>query len=181
MRLINIIIVSICSFTSIYAQTYQLDKKQSLFSWTGYAEVGGFSQEGSIHAKNGVVFLDSDTIQSATIVMDMSTIKSTTNGVDKHLKNKDFFFVKKHPEASLQLISFKDEIVQANLTIRGVTKMIEFPITICIEEDTVKAKGELTIDRTLYEIKYNSSSFFKSLGDQAIKNEFDLSFNLVFN
>lgn len=180
MRLINIIFVIVLSYTSICAQTFQLDKEQSSFNWIGYAEVGGFSQKGTVDIEKGQLQLEEDRIQSATIVMDMSTIKSQTKGVDKHLKNKDFFFVKKYPEASIELISVNNNMIKAHLMIRGVSKIIEFPSTISIEENEIKVNGTLTIDRTQYAIKYNSSSFFKSLGDQAIKNEFDLIYSLVF-
>ena len=36
------------------------------------------------------------------------------------------------------------------------------------------AKAKLTIDRTLYNIKYGSASFFDNLKDRAISNEFDI-------
>jgi len=47
-------------------------------------------------------------------------------------------------------------------------------------EEGLRAKGKMTIDRTLYNIKYNSSSYFQDLGNYAIKNEFELKFELIF-
>jgi hypothetical protein len=45
----------------------------------------------------------------------------------------------------------------------------------------LRAVGKIVIDRTLWEIRYNSSSFFKDIGDKAIDNmiEFDLDIHLV--
>jgi hypothetical protein len=38
----------------------------------------------------------------------------------------------------------------------------------------------LKVDRTKYDIKYRSSSFFDGLKDKAIYDEFDLNVNLKF-
>lgn len=42
------------------------------------------------------------------------------------------------------------------------------------------ATTTLKIDRTKYGIKYGSGSFFDSLGDKAISDEFELTVNLQF-
>ena len=177
---------------SVNAQTYHLDTKKSAISWTGYGEIGGFSQEGTIKAKSGSLTMSmiapSDsavaphqTIAAANIIIDMNTMKSENKRVADHLKNEDFFYVKQYPTATLNLrCMVGDSLLQADLTIRGVTHAIDIPITLTITNQTVKAQGAVRIDRTLHGIKYNSSSFFKSLGNQAIKNEFDLSFDLLF-
>ena len=43
-----------------------------------------------------------------------------------------------------------------------------------------KATVALVVDRTKYDIKYNSGSFFDSLGDKAIYDNFDLAVELSF-
>ena len=40
------------------------------------------------------------------------------------------------------------------------------------------SSGELIIDRTKWDIKYGSSSFFDNLGDRVIYNDFILNFSL---
>ena len=42
------------------------------------------------------------------------------------------------------------------------------------------AIADLKIDRTKYDIKYGSASFFDDLKDRAIYDEFDLNVNLSF-
>jgi hypothetical protein len=42
------------------------------------------------------------------------------------------------------------------------------------------ATTALKIDRTKFGIKYGSGSFFDSLGDRAIADEFELNVNLQF-
>jgi hypothetical protein len=43
----------------------------------------------------------------------------------------------------------------------------------------VAATGKITIDRSKYDVRYGSTSFFEGLGDKAIYNDFDLEFSLV--
>lgn len=175
-----IILISLLLGTTISAQKYQLDTKNTTFNWTGYGEVGGFSQTGSIKAKSGSLLMKKDTITAAVITIDMKSMKSDNKRVANHLKDTDFFDVKKHPTAILDLRCIEDNVAKANLTIRGITHAIDIPIAILVKEDELRASGKAIIDRTLYGIKYNSSAFFKSLGNQAIKHEFDLTFEVTF-
>ena len=43
-----------------------------------------------------------------------------------------------------------------------------------------KATATLKVDRTNYDIKYGSGSFFDNLGNKAIYDEFDLVVDLEF-
>lgn len=65
-----------------------------------------------------------------------------------------------------------------SLTIKGVTKPISLSLQISNAGDITVLKSEISINRTVFGIKYNSKSFFGNLGDQAIKNNFDLAFEM---
>jgi hypothetical protein len=49
-----------------------------------------------------------------------------------------------------------------------------------IKDNMVTLKGKLIVDRTKFDIKYGSGSFFDNLGDKAIDNDFTLDLNLQF-
>ncbi len=66
--------------------------------------------------------------------------------------------------------------VTADLTIKDITNPITFDIV--VNKNVATAK--LTIDRTKYDIKYGSKSFFDGIGDKAIYDEFELNVNLKF-
>lgn len=66
--------------------------------------------------------------------------------------------------------------VTAELTIKGITN----PITFDMHVENNEAMAKLSIDRTKYDIRYRSNSFFDNLGDIAINNEFDLDIKLKF-
>ena len=46
--------------------------------------------------------------------------------------------------------------------------------------DSFHVSGTIVIDRTQFDIKYGSGSFFDNLGDRTINNDFELKFDLMF-
>jgi polyisoprenoid-binding protein YceI len=118
----------------------------------------------------------------------MTTINTTDlkagegkENLDGHLKADDFFGVEKHKTAKLVFTNISGKgkglyTVTADLTIKGITKPITFDIT--VKGNT--ASTTLKVDRTKYDIKYGSGSFFSDLGDKTINDEFELKVNLAW-
>jgi len=101
-----------------------------------------------------------------------------------HLNSADFFDVKNHSASTLEINSVKNiegnkYIVNGNLTIKGISKPIEFPATIEVKDGKLAAFAEVKIDRTLYDIKYGSGKFFEGLGDKMIDDEFIVKFKIA--
>ncbi len=69
--------------------------------------------------------------------------------------------------------------VTGDLTIKGVTRPVNFTTAVNQTGNVVTAKSDIKIDRSLYDIKYGSGKFFENLGDKTIYDEFDLSVTLV--
>jgi polyisoprenoid-binding protein YceI len=65
--------------------------------------------------------------------------------------------------------------VTGDLTIKGITK----PVTLVVSMFENKATATLKVDRTKFDIKYGSGSFFDNLGDKAIYDDFDLVVDLA--
>ena len=120
-------------------------------------------------------------------VVDMTSIVVTDleagKGKEKlegHLKSADFFGVESNPTSKLVFTSVKpmndnSYTVTGDLTIKGITK----PVTLVVSMFENKASATLKIDRTKYDIKYGSGSFFDNLGDKAIYDDFDLVVDLA--
>lgn len=163
------------------AQTYNLDLSTAQATWTGYGEVGGFVQTGTIGLEKGILSLDSSQIQDALIIFSTKRISHENKDLEKHLKAKDFFFVRKYPRISFELIEIKGNIATGKLEIRGIRHEEKISLQVEQKNSMIVVIGKATIDRTKYDIKYNSSSFFQDLGNYAIRNEFDIDFELNFN
>ncbi|GGK65377.1 YceI family protein [Rufibacter glacialis] len=169
---------------------YKVVKDQSKVNWRGTKVTG--EHAGAINIADGKLTSDGKNILGGTFTIDMSSITVTditdpkANGdLVGHLKSDDFFGTAKYPTSTLVLTKVTPTktkgqyLVNGDLTIKGIKKPISFPATITHAGNQIKAKALVKVDRTKYDIKYGSGSFFDNLGDKAINNEFDLNINLV--
>ncbi|MCO6499984.1 MAG: YceI family protein [Vicingus serpentipes] len=164
-----------------------INTEKSSVEWIGKKVAG--AHNGTIKIKEGKLHLHDGNLERGTVVMDMTSIvcldlEGEWKGkLEKHLKNEDFFDVANHKTAILSIISVKLQegnkyTVAGNLTIKGITKPIEFPATIEVRDGKLGAYAEVKVDRTLYDIKYGSGKFFEGLGDKAIEDEFTIKFKV---
>lgn len=66
--------------------------------------------------------------------------------------------------------------VAADLTIKEITNRITFSTHLTAKQNSFLATANIKIDRTKWDIKYGSGSFFENLGDRMILDdiEFDI-------
>ncbi|MBK6700661.1 MAG: YceI family protein [Saprospiraceae bacterium] len=163
-----------------------VDAAKSTVKWTG-TKISG-THTGMIKIKSGELVMDQNNLTGGMIEIDMTTITNTdmqgeySDKLVGHLKADDFFGVDKFPTASLKITSVTPKsngnfTVKGDLTIKGISNPIEFDAM--VDATKKKATSKIAIDRTKYNIKYGSSSFFDNLGDKAISNNFDLDIELA--
>lgn len=186
----NLAIVALVTiFTSSYT-TIDGDKKtvktdKSKVVWKGYKVTG--SHEGTISITSGSLMMDNDKLTGGEFEIDMTSIVVTDlegeykGKLEGHLKSDDFFGVEKHPTAKLVFkevtASGKNAYnVTGDLTIKGKTN----PVSLTISIYGSKATASLKVDRTKFDVRYGSTSFFDGLKDKAIYDEFDLVADLEF-
>ena len=183
--LASTVIVSLLSFTNVDAQENKVEVKDSNIEWEGEKVTG--SHEGTIELKDGYFTMENGEFKGGEFVMDMTSITVTDlEGEDKgklegHLKSDDFFGVNNHPTAKLVITSVAKKSngtygVVADLTIKEKTNSITFDL----DMDDNSASTELTIDRSKYDVRYGSGSFFDNLGDKTIYDNFELDVELKF-
>ncbi|MCB2377745.1 YceI family protein [Hymenobacter sp. BT635] len=176
------------------ATVYKVQPQLSTLGWVGKKVTG--QHNGTIQFKSGDVAVNGNKITGGTFVVDMNSLKVTditdadTNGkLVGHLRADDFFGVEKNPTATFKITKItpikgaaanaNNSTVTGNLTIKGITKPVTFPAILDVKNGVASAVGTATIDRTQFDIKYGSKSFFESIGDKAIDNDFTLSFNVI--
>lgn len=170
------------------AETLQLDTSKSEIHWVGKKVTG--KHNGVIKLKQGVVSVTDGMIEGGDFSIDMATItvediqdEKRNQKLTNHLKSDDFFSVEQFPEGKFVITSITekpDDIVEVtgNLTLKGITHPITFPATLTHSEESVAAKGKITIDRTKWNIRYGSGKFFKGLGDKLIDDDIELKLSL---
>ncbi|HAY71969.1 MAG TPA: YceI family protein [Saprospirales bacterium] len=179
----SVLVLLMVGFTMFaYAQNKPINVKSSTIEWKGSKVIAG-SHVGSLQFKSGSVVLDSKgNLKGGSFEVDMTTVmvKDLEAGKGKeklegHLKSDDFFSVEKFPVAKLKITKIKSlkngkYEATADLTIKGITKSITFPVSFTGK----KGEAKVTVDRTQFDIRYGSDSFFDNLGDKAISNNFEL-------
>jgi polyisoprenoid-binding protein YceI len=169
------------------AQPMSIDVKKSNIKWIG-KKIGG-QHEGTIQFRSGELEWEGNQIKDGSFVVDMHSIactdltNETYNGkLVGHLKSDDFFGVEKHPLATLTVSNsgpFIDGAAKVNgqMTIKGKMQFISFDL----KKNRSGYTARLELDRSLYDVRYGSKSFFDSLGDKAIDDIFILEVQLVMN
>ncbi len=169
-------VLSLLFFSTLQVQAaateWSFDKKHSNFYFDiehTYSTVRGFFEDYS-----GTFHFDSGNLKESKIVFKIETKSINTNERkrDSHLRNEDFFDVKKYP-----LITFESKkitkaggnkyLVDGNLTIKDVTKPITLFLTYFGMKENPLRPGEtiagfesrLTIDRLEYNV--GNGKFYK--------------------
>jgi len=176
-------------------------QKSSRISWTGYKPLG--EHKGEIEVKQGNLLFVDTLLTGGEVVVDMTSITCTdiedaenNTKLVGHLKSDDFFQVDSFSTAKLTIkkvipygpYDTKDEKITANLykgiadlTIKGITKEVKFRTKLYKYNDEagyVSASVRVNIDRSDFDVKYGSGSFFDNLGDKIIYDEFRLDVSL---
>ena len=145
-------------------KTYQLKPQQSVINWTGSYTFLFSEHKGTVNFKEGTLFSNDGNITGGSFLIDMTTISNEEYlagiGPVQHIRNPDFFDVNKFPEAKLVITSVQffprenRHKFMADLTIKGITKPIEFWPE--IDEANNRINTKLKIDRTRWGITYNN-------------------------
>lgn len=177
------------SFKNVDFINANVDVTKSVVTWKGYKVTG--EHTGTVNLKSGQLLLEKGAFTGGSFELDMTSIKNTdmegggATKLEGHLKSDDFFGVATYPTAKLVITKVVSRgtpgayKVVANLTIKETTKEIKFDATVTEGVNEVSASTNIRIDRSDFNIKYGSGSFFDGLGDKTIYDEFDLSVNLV--
>ena len=173
------------SFTAIGPEKKAIKTASSSVEWKAYKVTG--SHYGNINIKSGNLVFDGEALTGGEFVMDMTTIIATDltggskNKLEKHLKSDDFFAVEKHSTAKLVFTNVKSTgknsyEVAGDITIKGITDKV----TLAVSVYGSKANATLKVDRTKFDIKYGSGSYFDDLKNKTIYDDFDIIADLEF-
>jgi polyisoprenoid-binding protein YceI len=174
---------------------YSLVIPESFVNWKGMHVMGGNGHQGYIKPLTGNLAFDaSGTIAGGYFELDMNTITltdkkdtSSDNGLVSHLKDPDFFDVKKYPRGTFQLTKAikvsgdSSYYITGQLTLRAITQEIHFPATIVRNGEDIVATASLTIDRTKWGITYQSGSVWGQVKNELLEDRVPVSLALRFH
>ena len=164
--------------------TYNIVQDESSLMWTG-REVSTSSHYGTINFTSGQFEIADGLISQGEFLVDMTSInvQDMTGGskerLEGHLRSDDFFSVESFPTAHLyisssEVISNGKWMVNGFLTIKDISHPVLFEMV--NTEDGWNAN--LVFDRSKYNVKFRSGTFFENLGDKLIYDDIELKINL---
>ena len=169
--------------------TMNVDVAESKVTWLGKKVTG--EHTGTIKIASGGLQFNEDKLVGGSFEIDMKSIENAdvenqeyNQKLVGHLKSDDFFGVEKYPRAILVVTDVNQKSaskyhVKGDITIKGITKSIEFPVEVSLMESKAVASASLTIDRSEFDVRYGSGSFFDGLGDKMIYDDFRLDVTIV--
>jgi polyisoprenoid-binding protein YceI len=180
------------SFTIIKKTNYKANIESSKINWKGFKPTG--SHYGTINLADGNFIVNNDKIVGGEFTINMNSIIDLDMPADNeynaklvgHLKSEDFFDVAKFPNGSFNIkeVENKDgkSIIKGELTLKGITHPVSFLADVKIENGQLTFKSEtFKIDRSKWNIRYKSKSFFDDLKDKFIDDEMEISIDVIAN
>ncbi|MGW8317054.1 MAG: YceI family protein [Bacteroidales bacterium] len=177
--------VLVLGSVTLFAQKKEINAEESVVQWTG--KKIGKAHHGEVKLQSGYFNFNDGDISGGEVIMDMATI--TNHDLDNeefnaklvgHLKSDDFFGVETFPTAKFVVTGatgFNNgkATVTGELTIKGKTE----PVSFDVEKKGDLYSAQVIVDRSKFDVRYGSDSFFDNLGDSAIDDNFILKIDLA--
>lgn len=173
---------------NIASAVYNVNSETSVLNWKGFKPTGTHNgtvsvKEGSFEVKEGNLIAGKFVFNMNTIeVLDIPKEEEGNGKLVGHLNSGDFFDVENNPTATFEItdvVNGENASIKGDLTVKGITKSIEFPVTLTSSDAGIKLSGAtFKIDRTDFDIQYKSKKFFDNLKDKFINDEFEISFEV---
>jgi len=169
---------------------YSVIIDETELSWIG-KELSTKIHTGTLNLSKGLIQVDNDKTITGNVTINMSTINVTDlqgrakEMLEGHLRSADFFEVENFPEATISFKSksfnkLKNQInFEGELTIKNISNPILFNATLLESSPYLKAKAMLSFDRSKYNVRFRSGSFFENLGDKLILDDIAVNITLV--
>jgi polyisoprenoid-binding protein YceI len=191
MKLKLIIASLLFPLAALQAQSYTIDAESSVLRWTGEKVTG--KHYGTIGMESGTFAIENNMLTKGSFTVDMNSIvcedlenETYNSKLIGHLKSDDFFSVEKFPTSTFEItgsskIAAGKADVPGNLTVKGITKPVTFRAVLAETENTIRIYGNVVVDRTDFDVRYGSGSFFDNLGDKTIYDEFTVKLEVTAN
>ncbi len=176
-----------------YGTLFKVVHEQSIIYWIGSSTIS--NHNGTLKLKGGKMEIDSyGQMKSGNFTIDMNSLENLdiTNSSDKkdlenHLKSGEFFATDTFPEAEFYVTkvspigdSLTNNIIEGNLTLRGIELPIEMRAKIIVSGNTaIITVPEYILDRTKWGINYHSSKIKDMLKDKLISDDIKISMKIL--
>jgi len=165
-RIAITIILSLVSIAILPAQIFDIDKGHTFISFS-VERFGAVQVVGRFNDFEGSLTFDSasNTFMTGEVKIDVNSLDSGHEVRDGHLKGEMWLHVEKHSDIQFSLRSIEQNssgsVAIGDLTIRGVTHQVSFPITITgpamdpTKNVTIGISAQLKVNRQDYGLAFS--------------------------
>ena len=150
------------STAGLHADELQLNQKGSSIDFVGSkadgSHKGGFKE----FQVSAIADFEDPTRSTLNVQIDTTSLWSDDDKLTNHLKNPDFFHVRKYPSIIFESREIAPDnesetpkaVIKGDLQMLGETVAVEIPITATVTEESVEIIAEFEIDRTKWGMEY---------------------------
>ena len=141
------IFLTIALAVTLFSSEYIVDKEYSSIKFEA-SKMLFVSVDGEFSEFSGTIDIKGNKLTKIDGVVSIDSINTEDTERDDHLKADDYFHMIKFPNVEFKSTLITDDIVKANITIKGITKELTFEISeLSISKKNVTFKLTSTIDR----------------------------------
>ena len=156
MRGVSVLLMLLLSAPAA-ATEWHVDYEASRLGFSGVQTGARF--DGRFERFDAAIRFDPEKLGEAQVAVEIDMASAITGNAqrDTAVKQPEWFDVASFPTAAFEVRKFRalgDGRYQAraNLTIKGVSRRVSFPVAIEISGDTAQAEGAVTVDRAKFNV-----------------------------
>lgn len=170
-----------------------LESVSGFIHWEA-AKVGG-EHNGLVKILDGRLAVKDDRVVDGMIRMAMTSInvldiedKEKNLRLVNHLKSEDFFQVEKFPYAIFRVQESNGSLTDDSIVLKGIMNIKGISnvekVTLNVQKSdsgdgSIRLTGTFKIDRSQYNVRYRSATFFSDLGDKLINDDITLNLDMT--
>lgn len=179
--MLKILLVALISI-SLHTTHYKVSSDKSVLSWKGTKKGG--EHFGVIKIEEGTINISHGRFIGGSVKINMNEIEiqDTQDSVIQakilsEIKDTTFFDVKNNPFSTFKVNKIKNDSAFGDLTIKGITKPISFPVTVSYKGRTVVYDAPwFKINRENWNLKFDNW-FKEKLVDEDLQFKLHLEAN----
>lgn len=170
--------------------TFVVDTAASSLSWEG-KKITGKKHNGLISFNSGELQFENGMLSGGTFKINMGSITVTDlknedskAKLEGHLNSPDFFDTTKFPEGTYEITQVTPgennsfEVI-GKMTVKGITNEVKSNVILTMNGDKLIGGGTMNFDRSKFDVRYGSGSFFDDLGDDLIEDMILVKIKLI--
>ena len=152
------------SETVFSSQNYKVDENEYVVWQAKHNEDTEYAYQSQIKISDGSILVEGGDITKAKFSFDIASLADTNlpGNLIKHLRGADYFNVTSFPKITFYVSQVVNGVANGTLTVVGIEKEINFPISVNFNEESLNAKAEFDLDMLSFEFPHLVKTHQKS-------------------